>query len=307
MNKNIYIIFLLLILFTLFSCSSDQTISSIKSLEKYLANSVEETTVLSPIALKVKIDLGDMTLMESGWYNLLYTLDQAGKYVALDLSLCKMSTPVFDPNKSVKLGKSYIVALTLPDMATGIVERRENDYSGATFEHFRNLRSFDWKNGTSISDYAFDFCTQLERVTIPTGVTFIGKSAFDNCSALNNITMPEGVTSIGDYAFRDWSALTEITIPESVTSIGYLAFYKCQALESVTIGKAVNKIGANAFTDCDNLTRVTFNGTIPLENMPAENWNNPFPGDLREKYIANGTGTYTRESGDREWKLEVRG
>jgi hypothetical protein len=58
-------------------------------------------------------------------------------------------------------------------------------------------------------------------------VTSIGQSAFQYCSSLTSITIPSGVTSIGDEAFEYCSSLTTIEIPSSVTSIGSYAFYNC--------------------------------------------------------------------------------
>lgn len=55
-------------------------------------------------------------------------------------------------------------------------------------------------------------------VTIPDGVTSIGKEAFFDCGLLQSITIPNSVTSIGDGAFMYCESLQSITIPENVTS-----------------------------------------------------------------------------------------
>ena len=61
-------------------------------------------------------------------------------------------------------------------------------------------------------------------VTIPDGVTEIGRYAFYACNDLTSVTIPDGVTSIAPSAFRDCGSLTGVTIPDSVESIGYDAF-----------------------------------------------------------------------------------
>ena len=64
-------------------------------------------------------------------------------------------------------------------------------------------------------------------------VTSIGDYAFDDCTSLASINIPSSVTSIEDYAFRDCSSLTFIDIPSSVTSIGDYAFGDCTSIISV--------------------------------------------------------------------------
>ena len=60
-------------------------------------------------------------------------------------------------------------------------------------------------------------------------MTSIGNSAFERCSSLTEITIPSSVTSIGDNAFERCTSLTKIIIPSIVTSIGDNAFLYYQS------------------------------------------------------------------------------
>jgi len=92
--------------------------------------------------------------------------------------------------------------------------------------------------------------------------------------------------------FQNCSSLTGVTIPSSVTEITVYAFYNCTNLTSVKIPSSVVSIFYSAFFACSSLTSVTFQGTI-LPDYFSTSY--PFPGDLREKYLAEGggIGTYT--------------
>ena len=79
---------------------------------------------------------------------------------------------------------------------------------------------------TSIGDWAFNNCSGLTSIEIPSSVTSIGGSAFSG-SGLTSIEIPDGVTSIGNDAFSYCSGLTSIEIPSGVTSIGDYVFYGC--------------------------------------------------------------------------------
>ncbi len=61
----------------------------------------------------------------------------------------------------------------------------------------------------------------------------ISDSAFEYCSSLQTIEIPSSVTSIENAAFSSCQSLTSIEIPNSVTSIGYRAFEDCYSLTSV--------------------------------------------------------------------------
>ena len=115
---------------------------------------------------------------------------------------------------------------------------------------------------TSIGNYAFDGCSNLQSVTIPNSVTSIGNSAFKGCSRLQSLTIPKSVTSIGNYAFDGCSNLQSVTIPESVTTIGIHAFSGCSSLQSVTIPNSVTGIGNYAFSGCSSLQSITIPNSV---------------------------------------------
>ena len=108
-----------------------------------------------------------------------------------------------------------------------------------------------------LGDFAFEGCSGLTSLTLPSGVTEIGFGAFDGCKGLTSLTIPSSVTSIGEYAFSGCSGLTSLTLPSSVTSIGKEAFYGCSGLTSLTIPSGVTSIGWGTFEGCSGLTSLT--------------------------------------------------
>lgn len=100
---------------------------------------------------------------------------------------------------------------------------------------------------TSIGDWVFTYCSKLTRVNITDiakwcSIAFSdnqscpldGANLYLNGNLVTNLTIPDGVTSIGKWAFYSCAGLTSLTIPDSVTSIGVHAFEYC-SLTSVTI------------------------------------------------------------------------
>jgi hypothetical protein len=115
---------------------------------------------------------------------------------------------------------------------------------------------------TSIGANAFDDCYALAAIDIPSSVAFIDDGAFSDCRSLTSIVLPDGIPSIGNWPFDGCIGLTEFVIPESVTSIGDWAFSRCTGLTSIVIPNGVTVIGSNVFTNCSNLVSVTMPDNI---------------------------------------------
>ena len=110
------------------------------------------------------------------------------------------------------------------------------------------------KGLTEIPDAAFgcsdakNYMSNLKSITIPEGITKIGKRAF----AGNNfaeITLPSSVKEIGDYAFSTKNYLSDsctLTLNDGLTSIGDNAF-RNKVIAEVTLPVMVEKLKKNTF------------------------------------------------------------
>lgn len=120
---------------------------------------------------------------------------------------------------------------------------------------------------TEIGEETFQNEIAISSVTIPSGVTTIGKSAFadvGNSSSVTafTITFNEGLVTIGQGAFfgcRNYSALT---IPNSVTTIGSSAF-AISKIKNLTIGSGISFIGNGAFSKSEPFESITIYATTP--------------------------------------------
>ena len=159
----------------------------------------------------------------------------------------KLSILDLSDAKIVEGGSNYIWGTDTSNDKLGI----------SAFEGCSSLTSLTIPSSvTSIGAFAFKGCSGLTSLTIPSGVTSIGYSAFEGCSSLTSLTIPSSVTSIGSVAFA-YSGLTSLTIPSGVTSIGESTFYGCSGLINLTIPSSVTSIGNQAFSGCSGLTSLT--------------------------------------------------
>lgn len=117
-------------------------------------------------------------------------------------------------------GCTSFMRLTIQSSGT-VTSIADNGYAGDILSPNNWLKSVIIAEGiTSIGVHAFDFCSDLTSVSLPSTLSSFGDSAFASCTQLNNLTIPSSVTSIGCYAFMGCSNLTSVTF-EDTTSIWY--------------------------------------------------------------------------------------
>ena len=111
---------------------------------------------------------------------------------------------------------------------------------------------------TYIGKQAFNEYSELTGpLDIPASVAEIGEDAFNGCSGFTSLSFGEGseLTKINNSTFYECSGMTgPLTIPEGVTSIGDLAFSNCGFDEELTMPEGVTDIGEGAFLNCNDLT-----------------------------------------------------
>ena len=189
--------------------------------------------------------------------------------VALICSLSPLPAAVFDSFTYEVVGDEVVIT-DYPENATGDVTIPEEiDSKSVTsigsraFQGCSGLTSITIPSSvTSIGSRAFRSCSGLTSITIPSSVTEISNSAFQGCSGLTSITIPSGITTIRESLFAECSGLTSITIPSSVTEIEDSAFAYCSGLTSITIPSSVTSIGSDVFAYCSELTSITIPSSV---------------------------------------------
>ena len=77
----------------------------------------------------------------------------------------------------------------------------EEPYVIETYDSAGNLIEAELVGHTKIRNNFFVECSNLELISLPSGVTSIGYSAFYKCSKLALTSLPSGITRIDSYAF----------------------------------------------------------------------------------------------------------
>ena len=103
----------------------------------------------------------------------------------------------------------------------------------------------------------YEYLGDSEAVTIPDGVTKIGKEAFYQNRTVTKITLPETVTEIEEYAFSDCINLEEVKISGNSLTAGRYSFSGCKRLSGIDIEK-IKIVSSNAFFGCKSLKRLIF-------------------------------------------------
>ena len=251
-----------------------------------------------------------LTLTMPDWFGFMPTDDGKGwEAVVIDATKAqgKVIIPAYVQDKAVVevrfKGCTGLTGVIFPDTVEYI--------SG--FENCQNLTRVRWSaglkkiklgafdgtaletlvlpEGVEMLENAFQNCTRLKSVSLPSTLTKIGNSSgvppFSGCHSLESIEIAEGnevyasdgncimrkadntlvfgckaskipsyTEHIGNHAFRD-SGAESIALPEGVTSIGNFAFTDNDRLKEIALPQSLTSIDHYAFSWCTALGKIT--------------------------------------------------
>ena len=98
----------------------------------------------------------------------------------------------------------------------------------------------------------------LEKVTIPSSVTYIAFGAFRDLPKLKEVVFSEGLQEIAQAAFEN-TGIESLTRPDSLKTLGEFSFSGCTSLKRLDLGNGVETIKHHAFYNCTGLTINKYN------------------------------------------------
>lgn len=120
--------------------------------------------------------------------------------------------------------------------------------------------------------------TDIELATEYEGmpVQSIGNGAFQRCTTITSVVIPSSVKRIGTYAFESCSKLTSVVIYDGVTTINDGAFYNCTKLKRVDFSShtAIPTLGSSAFSSTHANLQIKVPANLIDKWKTATNWSN---------------------------------
>lgn len=181
-----------------------------------------------------------------------YDVDGAGSIIDLKCETSSVSGTVKIP--STINGKTVI-------QLDGSVYR--NGTVAGAFENCTGITGVEIPSTiTVIGQSAFKGCTGLKSVIIPDSVTYIDSYAFEDCYGLTSVSLSKNISRIDSYAFSGCTGLTKVILPDSVTTLGAGVFKSCSGLKEITLSENLTKINASTFRNCSGLTSVILSNSV---------------------------------------------
>lgn len=154
---------------------------------------------------------------------------------------------------------------TLTISGSGVLENYTESEPAPWYEFRESITNLSLPEGlTRIGKRAFADCTNLVAVNIPGEVQVIDDYAFIGCTSMTMLVLNEGIGTIGQCAFEQCESLAEVRLPNSLFNLGNHAFYMCESLTYITIPSNIRNIGSGVFCYCTNLVRADIHTDVAI-------------------------------------------
>ena len=175
-------------------------------------------------------------------------------------SNCAM--PVAENNTETNVTRKTVISYTLD----GITYHKDVDTGAVTLytvnaDHLGTEVSVP-EGVSEIGRYAFAYNDTIETIILPSTVTTLDERAFRDTSA-STVVLNEGLTNISYQAFRNASNVKTVIIPSTVTTISKEAFQNSGITELV-IPANVTTIEYGGLRDMKALEKVVINGNVDI-------------------------------------------
>ena len=108
-----------------------------------------------------------------------------------------------------------------------------------------------------IYDFAFQGCTDITKLVLPSTVIGIGTCSFGGCSNLQEIFFEgEGLDYTEAESFGGCTSLESVKLPESTTYVGVLAFKDCTSLREIHLPHSLNTFYLSSLVGCTELRNI---------------------------------------------------
>ena len=143
----------------------------------------------------------------------------------------------------------------------GILQRSTNSqyWNQTTFSN--TITEVRIGENALIGQYAFNYCGNINAISIPSTITSIGIYSFARTKA-TFYSIPSGITELSNHAFDGCVCMKHIAIPSSVTTIGEYAFTECRELDDITVSAELTVIKRNAFYECYLIKKIKMPSNI---------------------------------------------
>jgi len=228
--------------------------------------------------------LGMMNKFKSTSTRVISSIDTIDDFTSLYNA--SSSVNLSSDNNNITDGKTYLkfnsIVNSQENLIYIVIGTSVRNINTTFFSNCTNLKYIYFNGDLKNKFIGFLNCKKLEKIKIPTNISYLysdyfngcinlvnidysgniisyyDNGCFNNCSSLRNFTIPSTINFIGRYCFSNCVNLTSLLI--SSTTIKIIprgAFSLCSSLTSISIPDAVKHIDEFAFSGCTSLSNFT--------------------------------------------------